>query len=216
VRKIVSPFFFFSWFIVNGFTRSGRLSCQHCTQAKKRCALTEEGSRKRKKTEETEKPKGKGKEKEVTEDYGDEGEIRRNKKRRTAIEKEESEWRRWVTDYFKRNEEREDRRDRREKRREKREEQVELMIYRLVNRNEKIVEMLKTMMKMDEGTDTEEEDGDGDRDEEMAVVEAVAEGSGVQRETEENGGNGETEGNGGDGKTGGNGETEQGGDVEMA
>jgi hypothetical protein len=93
---------------------------------------------------------------------------------------------------------------------------VELMVYRLVNRNEKIVEMLKTMMKMDEGTDTEEEDGDGDRDEEMAVVEAVAEGSGVHRETEENGGDGETGEDGGNGETERNGGTEQGGDVEMA
>jgi hypothetical protein len=80
-------FFLFVLFFANGFFffRYGRLSCDHCTKLKKKCAMTEEESKKKKKTD------GKGKRKATEDD--DETDDGSRKRRRTGVEREESEWR---------------------------------------------------------------------------------------------------------------------------
>jgi hypothetical protein len=179
--------------------------------------------------EKSEKAKGKQREKVVEETEEEEETEGRRKRRRTKVEKEEAEWRKMVEDGLRRAEERDVRRERRDIR-------VAQLLNTISYGVEQIVQSLRDARYEQRGREADEdrewrraarlaareEREEADGDEEMAVAEAVAEGSGGNREngeTERNGGDGETGEDGGNGETegnGGNGGTEQGGDVEMA
>ena len=131
---------------------------------KKRCHMTEVGSRKRR-MEMSEKAKGKRK---VTEmdDEGAENKEKtdggRKRRRVTVRDPEEMDWVRRVTEFIGRMEEWEKRREAREARQEDRSQRMMVMVDRMMNRMERLVVLTKEMLtELREDEEGEPEDGNG-------------------------------------------------------
>ena len=133
-------------------------------KAKKRCHMTEVGSRKRRGL--SEKAKGKRKAKEMDDEGAEDKEkADRGRKQRwvTVRDPEETDWVKRMMEFMGQMEEWEKRREAREARQEDRSQRMMVMVDRMTNQMERLVVLMKEVLT-ELREDGKGEPGDGDRE----------------------------------------------------